>query len=356
MFGNGRMAIKASFGRYSGASSGYTPHPGPSAANVNTASVVTRTYNNWDGSIPYVPVPGSLASTSGGGTQALDTNLRALITDEYTIGTEFGHKDYLVRFNYVRKNDGGGSKVLDLAMPYEAYTDVRSAIDPGRDNLVGTADDGAMEAWSVPRSYPGFNQVNRLITNLDDGEGGARYTAYEATISKQRSHGWSFLASGVIDMADATNADPQNPNEDRYNWQFPKWNYGIKINGTYDLPFGISVASTYNAQSGEYFGRSAQMRNALNSLVTIVVDGNAGRYDWVRLWDNRFTRTFGLGSGKTFQVSLDIYNTLNASTVLSQVNINGPDYLKPSAGSTSAATAQAILPPRILRLGARFTF
>ena len=27
----------------------------------------TKTYNNWDGSIPYVPIPANLASTSGGG-------------------------------------------------------------------------------------------------------------------------------------------------------------------------------------------------------------------------------------------------------------------------------------------------
>lgn len=356
VFGNGRMALKASYGRYSGASSGYTPHPGPSAGNVNTAAVVTRTYNNWDGTVPYVPVAANLASTSGGGRQRLDTNLTSLITDEVTIGAEFGHRDYTMRFNVVRKNDIGGSNVLDLAMPYSSYTDVRSAVDPGRDNIIGTADDGVMSAWSVPRTFVGFNQVDRLITNLKDGEGGTNYTAYEATFSKQRSNGWSLLASGVIDAADARNPTPQNPNQERYNWEFKRWNYGIKVNGTYELPFGLSLASTYNAQSGEYFSRSAQMRNALNTLVTVVVEGNAGRYDWVRLWDNRLTRTFGVGKGRSLQVSLDVYNTLNAATVLSQVNINGPLYLRPSAGSASAATAQAILPPRILRLGARFSF
>ena len=357
LFGDGRLAIKGSFGRYSGATSGYTPHPGPSAGSVNPASVITRTYNNWDGSIPYLPIPGNLSSTTGGGgVQQLDSNLKALVTDEYTVGTEFGTRAYVMRLNVVRKVDHGGSKTLNLANPYDSFTDMRSAVDPGRDNIVGTADDGVMYAWSVPRSYPGFGLVNRLITNYADGEGTARYTAYEATFSRQRSRGWSLLASGVADRADVDNPEPQNPNAALYNWQFPKWNYGIKINGTYELPFGISVASTYNAQSGEYFSRSAQMRDALNSLVTVVVEGNAGRYDWVRLWDNRFTKTVAMGNGKSLQLSLDIYNTLNASTVLTQVNTNGPDYLKPSAGSSSAATATAILPPRILRLGMRYSF
>jgi hypothetical protein len=53
---------------------------------------------------------------------------------------------------------------------------------------------------------------------------------------------------------------------------------------------------------------------------------------------------------------VDFYNTLNSSVVLTQVNTNGPDYLKPSTGSSSAATATAILPPRIFRLGVRWKF
>jgi Carboxypeptidase regulatory-like domain len=359
VFGNGRFAIKASYGSYAGATSGSSPSPGPSASSVNPAAVITTTYNNWDGTIPYVPVPANLASTTGGGgTQRLDTNLTAPITNEYTIGTEFGTRTYLMRLNVVRKIDKGGNKTLDLAMPYAAYTDLATAVDPGVDNVVGTADDGVMYAWSVPRSYPGFGQVNKLITNLADGEGGAKYTAYEATFNKQYSKGWSFLASGTMDVGRTVNPNPLSltPNDLMYNWSFQKRNYSVKVNGSYQFPLGISFSSSYNAQSGEYYSRSAQMRNALNTLVTVVVQGNAGRYDWVRLWDNRFTKSFTVGKGRSLQASLDIYNTLNASTVLAQVNTNGPNYLKPSAASMVAATATAILPPRILRIGMRYTF
>jgi hypothetical protein len=76
----------------------------------------------------------------------------------------------------------------------------------------------------------------------------------------------------------------------------------------------------------------------------------------VRLWDNRFAKTFGLPRRQSFEASFDIYNTLNSAAVLSQVNVNGPDYLRPSSGSSSAATATATLPPRILRIGARWRF
>jgi hypothetical protein len=76
----------------------------------------------------------------------------------------------------------------------------------------------------------------------------------------------------------------------------------------------------------------------------------------VKLWDNRFVKSFRVNGRHTFEASLDFYNTLNASTVLTQINVNGPDYLKPSAGSSSAATATAILPPRIFRLGIKWKF
>ena len=43
-------------------------------------------------------------------------------------------------------------------MPYEARTDYRTGVDPGRDNVVGTADDGTIDVWSVPRTYPTFGR------------------------------------------------------------------------------------------------------------------------------------------------------------------------------------------------------
>jgi hypothetical protein len=57
----------------------------------------------------------------------------------------------------------------------------------------------------------------------------------------------------------------------------------------------------------------------------------------------------------------NMYNTLNSSAVLTQVNTNGPDYLKPLVGSSSAGTSSAgvesaIVPPRIFSLGARWRF
>jgi len=358
VLGNGTLAMKFSYGRYAGSGTNPGDSAGPGAANANPNAVITRTYTNWNGTIPYIPNPAQLASTSGGGgTQRLDTNLKSPIMDEYTAGVELGfRKDYLIKLNAVRKYDQGGNKTINLAQPFEAFTDVACAVDPGRDNLSSTADDGRICAWSVPRTYPTFGQTNLLITNVRDGEATKQYTAFELAFNKQYSNKWSALAAYTIDFARINNSDPQNPNQAAYNWQMPTWNQSVKINGSYELPLGLKWASTYQIQSGPWYGRSAQMRNALNQTVTIVAEFHVDRYPTVRLWDNRVSKTFRINEKQTIEGQFDLYNTLNASTILSQVNTNGPNYLKPLAAAGGANVASPILPARIFKLGARWRF
>ena len=338
--GEGKLALKASYGRYSSG--------GPNASSVNPASSITKTYNNWDGTIPYVPRPQDLASTSGGGgIQTLDKNLDGSYTDEYTTGIEMGfNRDYSLRFNVVRKMDYGGSKVLDLAQPLSAYTDVRYAVDPGRDNIVGTADDRQMQAWSVPRTYPTFGQVINHTVQVAENEGNDLYTAYEVTFNKQYSDKWSLLVSYLGDFAKTRGNIPTTPNGLIYRWEYPTWNNTWKLSGQYDLPWGLMYSSAYLAQTGDYHGRSAQMRNALNSNVTLTVEGRVGRYDRVKLWDNRISKTFQMGDRHSIEGMFDLFNSLNSSVVTGQTNQNGPDYLKPTS----------IISPRIFRLGVRWKF
>ena len=59
--GNGRVALKASYGRYGGAGSGVNASSGPVANDVNPAATRTNTYR-WNGTIPYMPNPADLQS------------------------------------------------------------------------------------------------------------------------------------------------------------------------------------------------------------------------------------------------------------------------------------------------------
>ena len=123
--GEGRMAVRASYGRYIGGSSGASANPGPGATDVNPNAIITRTYSNWDGSIPYVPVPANLTLDVGRRHQPARSirNLKGPYVDEYTAGLDIGlSRAMTMQFNYVRKIDGNGNKRINQALPYDAYT------------------------------------------------------------------------------------------------------------------------------------------------------------------------------------------------------------------------------------------
>ena len=117
----------------------------------------------------------------------------------------------------------------------------------------------------------------------------------------------------------------------------------------------MKVSGTYTVQSGAYFPRVVQARDALNTLVNVTVEGHAGRYDWVRLMNLRVAKTVRVGK-HSIEGMLDGFNMLNSNVVLSQVNTNGTNYLKPLPTGTGAATAEAIPAPRIFRISARYAF
>lgn len=362
--GSGRIALKASYGRYSASGSGVNAAAGPVASAVNPAATRISTYTRWDGRIPYTPVAADLTSVTGSSRDTrLDPSLKGEYLDEYTGGVDLGlWRDTSIRINVVRKRDFRGNKELNLAQPYEAFTAVVNGIDPGRDNVTGTADDKVVQVYSVPRTYPTFGQVKALTVNAAAGEGDDRYTAFETTFSKSYSHGWSLLGSYSIDRRDAKNIDPRNPNEALYGigttgvWALPETYQGVRLSGTYELPWQMLVASTFTAQQGQYFNRVIQVRDALNTLVNLTVEGQAGRYDWVKLSDLRFSKSLKFKGG-SFEGMFDVFNLLNSSVVLRRITTNGPNFNKPlSSGGIDAASANPIPAARVFRLSARYRF
>jgi hypothetical protein len=389
--GNGRLALKATYGKYAGAGSGSGSASGPTASSVNTNATRTCTYNSWAGVLPVAIFPGpdgyfgspddtsnspGLAfnrCTGGGGTQTLDPNLKGgPITDEYTAGLELGlTRDYLVRFNTVRKMDYGGNRTLDLAQPYQAYTDLRAGTDPGPDNRFGTSDDKTVYVYSVNPSWPTFGQTIEKTVNYAKDERNRLYTAFETTLNKQYSNGWSLLVGYTADFQKISNATPQNPNQALYNDQHPYWSNSVKISSTYDLPWGLKWAGTYNAQSGEPFTRTVTLRDARSTNVNLN-QGFAGRYPWVKLFDNRVAKSFKLHENQELEAQFDLFNTFNSSALLGwptmqtaiALNASAPScncgsttfHIPAVSGGIDASAASPIVAPRVFRLALRYRF
>ncbi len=360
--GEGRVAVRASYGRYVGGSSGSSANPGPGGADVNPNAIITRTYSNWDGRIPYTPIPANLTSTSGGGTnRTIDPDLKGPFVDEYTAGLDLGLSRVLtLQFNYVRKIDGNGNNSINLALPYDAYTVTTTGFDPGRDNVTGTADDRTLVVYSVPRTYPTFGQnVERRV----QADGNNRYHAFGTTLNKQLSDNYSFLVAFDADYRDLRDNAPRNPNEALYgpqngnisgsnlgtsNYQkaASSWNYSMRVSGSYQLPWGLMYATSLMAQSGEPYFREVQIRDANNANIAIRVESQAGRYEWTKIWDNKLSKRFKTFGNQSVEGTIDLFNALNTNTITNQTNRNGSTYLSPTE----------IIAPRVFRLGVRYRF
>ncbi len=207
--GEGRVALKASYGRYAGSDSGTGILPGSSAGSINPAGR-TRWQYEWDGTIPFVPDVGvdgifgtgddrGLESVDGGGgqiTETLANGLKAPFTDEWTLGIDLGlSRDYGFRFTFVQKIDKQHQKRINTALPFEAFTDSVSATDPGPDNITGTADDNTISIWSVPRSHPNFGTDFEHTIQSNGKEGQDVYSGFELTFNKSFTDRWSFMFS-----------------------------------------------------------------------------------------------------------------------------------------------------------------
>jgi hypothetical protein len=362
--GEGRFALRGSYGRYVGGSSGASANPGPGATDVNPNAIITKTYSGWQGEIPFNPNQPNgarLTSTSGGGTnRSIDRDLNGPFVDEYTAGVDVGLSRVMtVQFNYVRKVDGNANNSINLALPYEAYTVVTNVTDIGVD-ATSPADDRVIPIYSVPSTYPTFGQT---IERIVQATGNNRYHAFGLTLNKQYSDRYSFLVSFDTDYRDLRDNAPRNPNEELYgpqngnisnvnlgtgNYQknMPSWNYAFRLSGSYTLPWDITYASSFLAQSGDYFFREIQVQDANRANVTIRVEPQAGRYEWTKIWDNRVSKRFKTWGSQSFDIELNIYNSLNVNTITAQSNRSGGTYLQPTE----------IIAPRILRLGAKYRF
>jgi hypothetical protein len=112
------------------------------------------------------------------------------------------------------------------------------------------------------------------------------------------------------------------------------------------LPWNITFASSFNAQSGDYFFREVQVRDANNATVAIRVNPQSGRYQWTKLWDNRFSKKIKTFGTQQLEGEINFYNTLNVNTITGQTNRNGSTYLQPTD----------IIAARVMRLGIKYRF
>ena len=252
--GDGRTAAKASYGRYYYVLS--TGGGGVSNVNLNANYSEQYGWNDANGDHKFqlgeqtgTPVV-SAVLVNGQILTSIDPNFSRPYTDEFSAALDrelMPNTKLSAVFTYRRE------KNLQVSMnPDNPYaTTLTSAVDPGRDGMVGTADDGTYGF------YARTSAANRtIITN--DPNILQSYKGLEITLNKRLSDRWQMLAGYTLSKSRidnvSVNTSPNlliNANGNNTDTNAPDRPNQFKMTGMYILPWqDLIVSANVSVQQG----------------------------------------------------------------------------------------------------------
>lgn len=362
VFGDGKTAIKASYSRY------YHQIGSDWSDFINT-NTRAYAYFRWDdangdlmwqeGEERDAPYSWTLPTT-----RSINPDVKNPYTDEVTLGLETEIlKDFSVGATFIWRQEGNLTDDIDKSIPYSDWTK-RTFTDLGPDGILGTPDDGTFEAYE-PNYQPGSEMY---LTNPGDDplyEWPVKMPKYRGLILrafKKFSNKWQFLASFSYSKTEGyagvtsefTTGVFNSPNSDINSYGRNYWDrpVSIKISGSYQFPLGINVGAAIKHSSGQPGSRTHETPELdyIDIVVVRVEELGSSRMDPVNIVDLRVEKAFNLPLSGSFRGKLsfyfDVFNLLNANPT-TDIGWNTAD---------NYGRIYEILSPRIIRLGAKFTF
>jgi hypothetical protein len=271
--------------------------------------------------------------------------------------------DFGVHFNFVRKLEYNWWATFNDAEPFLAFRPV-AGIDLGRDGVRGTADDKPFTIFE--RMVPA-----RVENALRNEGGGHNFSTFEVGATKRMSRNWQMITGFDWTKRNLKNSSGNDPNTLFYGADSgvhtKYWTY--KLIGSYQLPRGISISGTYNAQKGEAYGRRQTFSGASGALFPRTANLAQGSptvyvepigtyyYPTTHLTNLRVEKTFQIGDRQRISGMFDLFNIFNVNTVIGVDTLTGvltdrqtgqrvPRFDRPTQ----------IVQPRIFRLGVRYLF
>ena len=377
LFGSGKTAIKASYGRFSN-----NPAEGLSSTAQDN-SVRTATYS-WDGTLPFTPDylrtclrttacriisdPGNVAVTR------IDPAIRNSYITEFTVGLDQQlFKDWNLRFDFVRKIDEGAYGTINQNYSFADYTPIQFR-DVGRDGVSFTADDATVTAYNRPATTRGDNN---LVTY--NGGAGDMFRTWEVSVVKRMAHKWQLVTGADWTKRDIGpnlfTTDPNNVFLSSAIGGTHYWDWTGKVLATYDAPYGIKLSSVYKTQNGEAFSRTIQVSctrvvqpgqtcaqaggatpNQGSFNLTVENPGMGGNfYPTVHLLDFSVGKEFNLEKWGKTTASFDLFNVANSNVVRGWETTSGTTTVDGKVVPTFKR-ATSIINPRIFRLTAKWSF
>lgn len=347
-----RTVVKATYGRFNHA---IRPSNTTILRNLNGNEYEATRYRwndrNANKVFEYPSEVGDFIQTEGGSTTRgiYNPEIEQPRTDEATLRFVRQLSASLsARVGYVYKKEFNLLRLVNVARPYSAYNIPITTTDPGRDGLVGTADDaGSVTYLDYDPAFRG-PQFERNLTVNQPGYIN-RYNNIEVGVDKRLSDGWQLLTSYLATRNNAwIGGLPTTPNEEF----FPKnetWDSTFRAAGSYITPWGLLGSALFEYQSGTAQARDVLYRTGLRQLSSLTLRSEpvgARRLPAVKLLSLRAAKQLNFGNGQRMTVQFDLFNALNANDATAITTRSGPNYDR----------ITAILPPRVARLGVNYSF
>ncbi|MBI2834784.1 MAG: TonB-dependent receptor [Acidobacteria bacterium] len=300
---------------------------------------------------------GRLLRQSGASATTIDPDIRHPYADEVIIGVSRElFTDFSLNANFVYRRNDDLTNLVEIGIPFDTFRGV-VVTDPGEDGRAGTGDEASLTVFAQDPATLGRNR--QVLTNpsrrgFDNDQ---TYTGFELVANKRLSNRWQFVGSLVISKMEVTqltgdtgvSALFQNPNNliNALGRDDLTDTYVVKMQGTYQAPYGIVVSGFYRWASGTRYQRDLVVPGLPQGVFTVMAEPRGTREnDPFNNLDLRAEKTLTLTQRMRLGLMLDAFNVFNASTVLQRGTRTAVDLGVP----------RALINPRILRLGARFTW
>jgi hypothetical protein len=364
--GDGKTAAKASAARYLYVLS--TGGGGVSNVNPNANYSEQYTWTDLNGNRKFdlgeqsgVPVVSAVV-VNGQIATSIDPNFSRPYTNEFSFGLDrelMANTKFSAVVTYRQEKNPQASMNPDN--PYAST--LTSAVDPGVDGVVGTADDGTYGF------YARTSALNRTV-NTNDTNFLQTYKGLELTMNKRLSNRWQLLVGYTLAKTElnniTVNTSPNlliNATGNITDTNAPDRPNQFKSTGMYILPWhDVLISGNLSIQQGPPITRqiSRAVGFATNQIINLEPLGNT-RLDTLTKIDVRIGKVFRFAGSRSVEASVDFDNLTNADTIWSARNrTEATAFTDPTTG-TRATLQQflspvAILAPRTVVFRAAFKF
>ena len=376
LFGNGKTALKVSWGRYLDQINTGTP-PNPNA-NINqvygwndlNGDLFFQPGNAvWDG-LKYVGGEfGALNTTNGLAVALFDRSLKRPKRDEVTVTVDHElFRNFLLEVSYLRTDERDPQGTIDNSIELwpSQYTQVQLT-DPGRDGVFNTGDENPLTVYNQNAG------VTTSTRTINDDRLATHYNGLDVIATKRFEDGWTLLAGYTYSKTKVDLTSLSNPNNAFVNASGVSGGrtHNFKASGSYTLPYKVLLAANFRLQSGLPVTRTWAVPTC-SATVTVnctrqTLTVNAEPRGSVEL---PTLPTLDLRAGRFFdfrrdrlELSVDVYNLTNANTVFAARTGTGQTAIRVDGNTSNPTTLIStflsptqILAPRVVRFNVTYAF